>query len=258
MAENWWSEFGLKDKTAIITGAASGIGRATAELFTDAGARVVIADLDGDAAVAAANEIGRGTTGLQCDVSDEQSVLDCFGRADTVLGGKLDILVNNAAYRGKSATLSMTVAEWDIMHAVIARGTFLCLRQAVLRMQKQGGGAIINLSSVSARQPTILQSVHYDSAKAGVDAMTRATAIEFAPDNIRINSVQPGGTATGGVQKMQEQIKLSGPIFGAGRIILGRVAQPIEQARAILFLASDAASYITGHHLTVDGGYAVS
>ena len=258
MADNWWSAFGLENKTAIITGAASGIGRATAELFTDAGARVVIADLDGDAAVAAAGEIGRGATGLQCDVADEQSVLECFSRADAVLGGRLDVLVNNAAYRGKAATLTMSVAEWDIMHAVIARGTFLCLRQAVLRMQKQGGGAIVNLSSVSAKQPTTLQSVHYDSAKAGVDAITRAAAIEFAADNIRINSVQPGGTATGGVQKMHAQIKLSGPIFGPGRVALGRTAQPIEQARAILFLASDAASYITGHHLTVDGGYAVS
>jgi NAD(P)-dependent dehydrogenase (short-subunit alcohol dehydrogenase family) len=152
----------------------------------------------------------------------------------------------------------MPASEWDVMHAVIARGTFLCLREAIKIMRSQGGGAIVNVSSVSARHPTIFSNMHYDSAKAGVDAITRAAAIEFAQDNIRVNSVQPGGMRTAGGQKIGTATPVTGPITQPGRMALGRAAEPIEQARAILFLASDAASYITGHLLTVDGGYHVS
>jgi len=248
----------LAGKAAIITGAASGIGRATAELFADVGATVIIADLNEAAAVDLATRIGRGAAGIGCDVSNAESVDAMFRKALPILGGRLDVLVNNAAYRPKADTMTMPASEWDIMHAVIARGTFLCLREAVKIMRQQGGGAIVNISSVSAKHPTIFSNMHYDSAKAGVDAITRAAAIEFAGDNIRVNSVQPGGTDTAGSTKLRSAIPITGPMVQPGRMALGRVAQPIEQARAVLFLASDASSYITGHHLTVDGGYHVS
>jgi NAD(P)-dependent dehydrogenase (short-subunit alcohol dehydrogenase family) len=146
------------------------------------------------------------------------------------------------------------------MHAVTTRGTFLCMREAIkIMLQQENGGAIVNTSSVSALHPTIFSNMHYDSAKAGVDAMTRAAVAEFGPRGIRINSVQPGGTASPTALRLQSAEKpVTGPITNPDRIPVGRLAEPIEQARAILFLASPAASYVNGHHLTVDGGYLVS
>jgi NAD(P)-dependent dehydrogenase (short-subunit alcohol dehydrogenase family) len=250
------SPYGLAGKTAIVTGAASGIGRATATLFTEVGARVLFADVVEDGVREAAE--AAGADHAVCDISDEAQVQALFAKAKELFGGRLDVLANVAAYRRKADTMTMPASEWDIMHAVTTRGTFLMMREAVKIMREQeSGGAIVNVSSVSAKHPTIFNNTHYDSAKAGVDAMTRAMAIEFASNKIRINSVQPGGTASGGAKKMMNELPPSGPMVQPGRMPLG-VSQPIEQARAILFLASDASSYITGHHLTVDGGYHVS
>jgi len=250
------SVYGLEGKTAIVTGAGSGIGRATATLFTDVGARVLFVDIDEASVKEAA--AATGSDYALCDISDEEQVKAVFAKA-MGLFGHLDIVANVAAYRRKADTMTMPVSEWDIMHAVTTRGTFLMMRQAIHIMREQEeGGAIVNVSSVSAKHPTIFNNTHYDSAKAGVDAMTRAAAIEFAPNKIRVNSVQPGGTATGGATKMGTELAHRGPMTMPGRMALGRLADPIEQAYAILFLASPAAAYITGHHLTVDGGYHVS
>ena len=251
------SPFGLSGKTALVTGAASGIGRATATLFTQVGARVLFADVD-EAGVREA-AAAAGADHAICDISDEGQVEALFAKAKALFGGRLDVLANVAAYRRKADTMTMPVSEWDLMHAVTTRGTFMMMREAIKIMREQAsGGAIVNVSSVSAVHPTIFNNTHYDSAKAGVDAMTRAMAIEFAPNRIRINSVQPGGTATGGAARMDTELKTAGPMTAPGRIALGRISDPIEQARGILFLASEASSYITGHHLTIDGGYAVS
>ncbi len=248
--------FGLAGKTAMVTGAASGIGRATAGLFADVGARVLLVDLDVEAAKAAAAELNSDSAA--CDISEAEQVTALFVRVRSTWG-RLDVLVNCAAYRRKADTMTMSTSEWDLMHAVTARGTFLCMREAIKMMRDQpDGGAIVNVSSVSAKHPTIFSNMHYDSAKAGVDAITRAAAIEFAPNNIRVNSVQPGATASGGAAAISQAATVTGPMTAPGRIAMGRSAQPIEQARAILFLASAAASYITGCHLTVDGGYHVS
>jgi len=251
------SPFGLSGKTAIVTGAASGIGRATASLFAQVGARVLFADVE-EAGVREAAEVADADYAV-CDISDEGQVQALFAKARHLFDGRLDVLANVAAYRRKADTMTMPASEWDIMHAVTTRGTFLMMREAIKIMRAQeDGGAIVNVSSVSAAHPTIFNNTHYDSAKAGVDAMTRAMAIEFAPNRIRINSIQPGGTASGGAARMGTEIRMAGPMMAPGRIALGRISDPIEQARGILFLASDAASYITGHHLTIDGGYAVS
>jgi NAD(P)-dependent dehydrogenase (short-subunit alcohol dehydrogenase family) len=252
--------FRLDGKKAIVTGAASGIGRATAELFALVGADVLFLDLDGDAAKVAADAVGAASAA--CDIADHEQVARLFADASARFG-RLDVLANVAAYRRKADTMTMPASEWDAMHAVTTRGTFLCMREAIRIMRDQAeGGSIVNVSSVSAAHPTIFSNMHYDSAKAGVDAMTRAAAVEFAGDRIRVNSIQPGGTASGGAASMQTNLqtefKPSGPITQPGRLPLGRLSQPIEQARAILFLASDAASYITGQHLAIDGGYAIS
>lgn len=254
------SPFRLDGKKAIVTGAASGIGRATAELFAAVGAEVLFVDIDGEGAGTAAE--ASGMPGAACDIADEEQVAALFADAHARFG-RLDVLANVAAYRRKADTMTMPAAEWDIMHAVTARGTFLCLREAVRIMRGQPeGGSIVNVSSCSATSPTIFSNMHYDSAKAGVDAMTRGSAVEFAGDRIRVNSIQPGATASGGAAGMKTDrgaaFKPAGPMVQPGRIPLARVSQPIEQARAILFLASDAASYITGQHLAVDGGFLVS
>lgn len=253
--------FALEGKTALITGAAQGLGRSIAELFIDVGARVVVSDLNGEAAQATASELSaRGTcVGVAMDVADQASVQAGFAEAAKAFGA-LDILVNNAAYRNKANTMDMSVEEWDTMQAVCTRGTFLCLREAVRQMQGRGGGSIVNISSMSAQHPTIYPNLHYDAAKAGVDAITRLAAVEFGKDGIRVNSVLPGGMATPGPDKMRAMAaaggpKIEGPAVMPGRIVLGRVADPMEMARAVLFLASDAASYITGVELLVDGGF---
>ena len=255
-AANVLSFYGLEGKTSIVTGAASGIGRATANLFTQVGARVLFVDIAEDEVKEAAE--ATGSPWAVCDISDEAQVLATFAKARELFGN-LDVLANVAAYRRKADTMAMPASEWDIMHAVTTRGTFLMMREAIKLMRDAGrGGSIVNVSSISAEHPTIFNNMHYDSAKAGVDAMTRAAAVEFGEFGIRVNSVQPGSTASGGAKKMGEELPFRGPMTLPGRIPLKRASQPVEQARVILFLASDAASYITGAHLSVDGGYSVS
>jgi len=248
--------FTLASKTALVTGAASGLGKSIARLFLDVGARVAVADLNEAGALATVEELGAGrrAVAIGMDVADEDSVRAGFEQTAQLLG-PIDILVNNAAYRNKAETLTMSVEEWDRMQAVCSRGTFLCLRQAVLQMRGRGG-SIVNISSMSAQHPTIFPNMHYDAAKAGVDAITRLAAVEFAPDNIRVNSVLPGGMITPGVANMHASaVKIAGPATIPGRSVMGRAADPLEMARAVLFLASDAASYITGAELLVDGGF---
>ena len=258
--------FSLRDQVAVITGAASGIGMYTALLFSANGARIVLADIDLDGAEKVVEMIAKNggkAIAVKCDVSDETQVKAMFAEAKRQFRG-IDILANVAAYRSKHNTMKMTVAEWDIQHAVITRGTFLCLREAVRLMQEAGkGGSIVNVSSISSVRPVVLQSMDYDSAKAGVNAITRQAALEFAPDGIRVNAVLPGGTASAGAMKMNERQKekgvaITGPITNPGRVLMNRAAFPIEQARAILFLASPASSYITGQTLISDGGALLS
>lgn len=251
------SSFGLAGKVALITGAASGLGLATARLFAEVGASVILGDVNGDAAGLAAQKLEAlaPAMAVQMNVAEEDSVHGAFDQAVQRFGG-VDILVNNAAYRQKADTMTMSVAEWDRMHAVNTRGTFLCIREAVRQMRARGGGAIVNVSSMSAERPTIFPNMHYDSSKAGVDAITRLAAVEFGPDNIRVNSVLPGGMDTqGGAQIREAHVNLAGPATMPGRNPLGRIAQPVEVARAILFLASPAASFVTGVQLLVDGGF---
>lgn len=249
------SAFGLEGKTAVVTGAGSGIGRATATLFTQVGAKVLFVDID-EASVAQAAAEANSPFAV-CDISDEHQVVATYAKVRDLFG-RVDVLANVAAYRRKADTMTMPVSEWDIMHAVIARGTFLMMREAIRMMCEQPeGGAIVNVSSCSAVHPNIVRNMHYDSAKAGVDAMTRAAAMEFVSKNVRVNSVQPGGTESQGAKKQNSEIAPQGPVMMPGRQPMG-ISQPLDQARAILFLASPAARFITGTHLANDGGFLVS
>jgi len=254
--------FSLEGQVAVVTGAGSGIGMATVKLFAGVGASVVLGDIDLDAAQGVAGEIeqaGGTALAVACDISDEAQVKAMFGAALDSFG-RIDVLASVAAYRKKHDTMRMTPEEWDRMQAVTSRGTFLCMREAVRLMRESGrGGAIVNVSSVASIRPVVFNSVDYDAAKAGVNAMTRAFAAEFAGDGIRVNAIMPGGTNSGGAGRMGgEQVRIYGPITQPGRVLMNRIAEPIEQARAILFLASPASSYITGQTLAVEGGALLS
>jgi NAD(P)-dependent dehydrogenase (short-subunit alcohol dehydrogenase family) len=254
--------YGLTDKVAVVTGSAQGLGREIAGLFAEVGARVVIADLNDDAARAAAAEIdGNGGVALsaRADIADEASVRSLFDFAAKAFGG-IDILVNNAANRSKAELFEMTREQWDAMLNVTLRGTFLCSREAVRHMKAKGqGGAIVNISTVGSVRTTLWGvNVHYDAAKAGVDSLTRSFASEFAADGIRVNSVLPGGMASEGAKQISSAYKIRGPMIGPGRIPFGRVANPLEVAQAVLFFASPASSYVTGQIVAADGGFTVS
>jgi NAD(P)-dependent dehydrogenase (short-subunit alcohol dehydrogenase family) len=226
-------------------------------LFADTGATVAVVDLNAEGAEQTASDIrklGGKATAFQCDISQDSAVQKAFDIIAEELGN-VDVLVNCAAYRGKDEFMDITTKQWDDMFAVTTRGTFFCLRAAIRQMQASGrGGSIVNISSVCALHTAIFANAHYDAAKAGVDALTRAAAVEFAADRIRVNSVMPGGIKTEGLANIQSSINFRGPATMPGRMLFG-YAEPIELARAVLFLASPAASYITGHVMAVDGGF---
>jgi len=161
----------------------------------------------------------------------------------------------------KAEFLEMSVETWDKMHAVNARGTFLCMREAIRQMQRQGrGGAIVNVSTIGTVIPTIMANTHYDSSKGGVNAMTRTAAYEFAGDRIRINAVLPNAVDTPGSRGSRAGgFTARGPMSaGLARLPLGRLADPSEMASVILFLCGKGSGYMTGQLLNVDGGFTVS
>lgn len=251
------SAYQVDGKTCVITGAASGMGRTTAKLFADTGGRVVILDLNeagGQETADAIKAVGGEAIAIRCDLSDEDDVIAAFDRTAAEFG-PIDVLVNCAAYRGKAEFMEVTQQQWDDMFAVTTRGTFYTMRAAIRQMIEAGrGGTIVNISSVCAQHCSIFANAHYDAAKAGVEALTRAAAVEFADDKIRVNCIAPGGVKTEGLSGIQSSIKFRGPATQPGRMLWG-YADPIELSRAILFLASPASSYITGHVMAVDGGY---
>ncbi|WP_201195719.1 SDR family NAD(P)-dependent oxidoreductase [Pseudomonas fluorescens] len=252
--------FRLDQKIAVITGAASGIGRGIAETLAQAGASVVVADLNLEAAEATAKvivESGGQAHAMAVDVSQEADVIALF-EGVVARFGRLDILVNNAAIFPKKPFLEVDSAFWDSLQAVNLRGTFLCLREAIRHMKAGGGGSIVNISSVSSMQAVVHHNGTYNASKAGVNSLTRTTALEFGADGIRVNAVLPGGIPTAGARAASAAIELKGPIMGEGRIPLGGMGDVQDIANAALFLASSAARYITGQLLAVDGGFLIS
>lgn len=247
----------LSGRTAIVTGGGVGIGKAVSKLFVEHGAKVIIAEISQKTGVETAKELGRAAVCIPTDVSSEESVQALYEavRKD----GQVDIVVNNAGIFPKQYFVEQTVDTWDRMQAVNLRGVFLMMREAVKSMQKDGkGGSIVNISSVSSIRAAVFSNQAYGASKGGVNNLTRSCALEFAPDKIRINAVLPGGVVTEGAKSATGAFPVKGPLTSPERMPLGRPATPDDIARAALFFASDASSYITGQLLAVDGGFLVS
>ncbi|SDK57911.1 3-oxoacyl-[acyl-carrier-protein] reductase [Nocardioides sp. YR527] len=240
----------LDNKVAVITGAARGIGEATARLFVENGARVVIGDLDQAAAEQAAKEIDpERVRGFGCDVADPDQVNTLLAYAREELGS-VDVVVNNAGITRDATLKKMTVDQFDQVIAVHLRGAWLGTQAAAETMRAQGtGGAIINMSSISGKVGFFGQT-NYSAAKAGVVGLTKAAAKELAKDGIRVNSIQPGLIATEMTRAMPEHIWEA----KMAEIPMGRAGEPEEIAKVALFLASDLSSYMTGTVLEVTGG----
>lgn len=248
----------LTDKSVIVTGAGSGIGAATARLFIEEGARVVVADYDADAAARIASELGPKAVSFQVDVCSENDCKALAAFADKTFGG-IDILVNNAG-RGILGTVeNTTLQDWNAIMEVNVNGVYLCSKHAIPIMRRGGGGAIVNTASNIAMAVAIKDRAAYVAAKGAVASMTRSMALDFADDNIRVNSVAPGVIWSSYFGKMLTEV--SDPeAFKAGlraRAPTNRWGEPIEIGNAIVWLASSRASYATGTMLTVDGGASI-
>jgi NAD(P)-dependent dehydrogenase (short-subunit alcohol dehydrogenase family) len=240
----------LRGKSAVVTGAAKGIGRATAELFAREGARLVLADVDEDGLEELRERLGWAEAEVVVgDVSQpEEARRMVFGAVERF--GRIDVLVANAGVIPLNNIVEATAEDWDRVMAVDGRGMFLCCKYAVEAMLKTGGGSIVCLSSISGMAGQKNQAT-YGPAKFVASGLTKHLAVEWAARGIRVNAVAPGTIQTEAVARLPEDYKA--PMKEAHPI--GRLGEPSEVANAILFLASDDASFVTGAILPVDGGY---
>jgi len=244
--------FRLDAQVAVITGGARGIGRATAEAFVAAGAKAVLVDRDLDEARRAASEIGNAEA-YALDVTNEADV-DRFFDELAARTGRIDILVNNAGASIRKSSTELSKTEWDTVIAVNQSAVFLCSRAAARHMLKVKRGAIVNLASIMGFSGGgLYPNISYQASKGAIVNMTRAFAIEWAKDGIRVNAVAPAWVRTGFIAPVLAKPELVTAIEGVTP--MGRLVEPEEVAWAILFLASPAASMTTGHTLAVDGGY---
>jgi NAD(P)-dependent dehydrogenase (short-subunit alcohol dehydrogenase family) len=245
----------LENKVAFISGGARGMGAAEAQLFAREGAKVVIGDVldeDGRKTEAAINDLGGECLFVHLDVTSEDSWTAAI--AETVSRfGKLDILVNNAGVVSRVPLEELEVNEWDRVMNINAKGVFLGTKTAIPEMRKAGGGSIVNISSISGIAGQAYVSAVYNASKGAVRIFTKSTAIQYAPEGIRANSVHPGPIDTpmtsfrkGDTQAEAESI---------ARVPLGRTGEPDDVAYGVLYLASDEASFVTGSELVIDGGF---
>jgi NAD(P)-dependent dehydrogenase (short-subunit alcohol dehydrogenase family) len=243
----------LKNRVALITGGASGIGRATAELFVREGARVAVADYSKDGGqdtVKAIKEAGGDAMFTPVDVSDSAQVTRMV---DAVLQayGRIDILFNGAGILYYGTVLETDEQAWNRVLSINLTGTYLCCRTVLPHMIRQGGGSIINVASTVGAHDACANAVAYVTSKGGVTLFTRAMAIDHAKQGVRVNALVPGATDTPMIRnaiapEALEALAASHPI--------GRLGRPEELAKAVLFLASDDASFVTGTAMYVDGG----
>jgi NAD(P)-dependent dehydrogenase (short-subunit alcohol dehydrogenase family) len=247
----------LEDRVAIVTGAARGIGKGIAAEFVKEGAAVVLADIDDE--TAKETELELSTVGgtvhvIRCDVGQEAEIQELFEETASSFGS-LDILVNNAAVGVYMSVVDATAEDFDRAVAVNLRGVFLCMKHAVPLLRDGRNPSIVNIASVHSVQ-NVGGTAPYAATKGGVAALTRAAAVDLAPDGIRVNAICPGWTDTPLIRRIFDE---SGDPEGMRRSVerrqlLGRLGTPQEIGRAAVFLASEDASYVTGSLLFVDSG----
>jgi 2-deoxy-D-gluconate 3-dehydrogenase len=253
----------LTGKTAIVTGGAVGIGLGIVKRLAEAGANVVIADINPETGAKAKEEvssIGKAEF-VQTDVSKEEDVDLMVKKAVEVFGG-VDILVNNAGIFPSVPVMDMPVETFDKILSINLRSVFLTTKKVAAQMVAQGkGGKIVNITSIDALHPSSVGLAVYDASKHGLWGFTKNSALELAQYKIWVNAVAPGGVATPGTAAMQSGAVPSGVDMAAvlkafmAKIPMGRMGEPDDIGKAVLFLASDMSSYMTGSQIVVDGGY---
>jgi 2-deoxy-D-gluconate 3-dehydrogenase len=260
-----WGPFSLEGRNAVVTGGAMGIGRGIAARFLEAGANVLIADIDEAAAQQTASELAGGTTSkvtaVQLDVTADGAGEALVERVVEEFGS-IEILVNNAGIYPIEPMLEMPVETFDRIQSINVRALAYCSQAAGRRMVEQGeGGSIINLASIDGFHPTSVGLTAYDTSKGGVVMFTKGLALELAPHGVRVNAIAPGPINTEGTsgrsgasdeerERTREAIRR--------RIPLGRQGEPDDIAKAAVFLASPAADFVTGETVIVDGGFLLS
>lgn len=249
----------LSSKVAIVTGAASGIGLAIAQLFAKEGAKVVFSDI---------NDIGESVSNIdtpsmdlynhnsifvKCDVSDKESVKELVEKTLKTFD-KIDILINNAGILCQKPLSETTDTEWDKVIDVNLKGQFLLIREVLPVFEKQGNGKIVNIASIAGIIGYENLSA-YSASKGGIIAMTRSLALELAPKKINVNCICPGAIRTGMTKAIEEDKKLLDQTLMT--IPSGRMGDPIDIANAALYLATDESNYVTGSSIVVDGGWSI-
>ena len=247
----------LKGKIAIITGARRGMGRSHALTLARAGAKVVVADISLEDCQKVVDEIKKAkgeALAVKCNVTKKEEVEEMVKKAVEKFG-KVDILVNNAGICQFKPFLELTEEEWDRTLDINLKGYFLCAQAAAKEMVKQKSGVIINIASVAMGQVGvgIPNIVHYCASKGGVVGMTEALAVELAPYNVRVNAIAPGMIETPMIDPIKKDPKVAEAMLA--RIPMKRVGKPEEVSNLVLFLASDASSYMTGSTVVIDGGW---
>lgn len=237
----------LEGHAAAVTGAAQGIGLEIARVLTENGARIALADIDGEAAERAARDLD-GAIAVACDVSDPEGVARLVGACVDQIGG-LDVMVNNAGITRDATLRRMAVTDFDAVIAVHLRGCWLGTQAAAAYMRDHDGGSIINMSSISGKIGNRGQT-NYSAAKAGIVGLTKAAAKELGHVGVRVNAVQPGLIRT----PMTEAMPVEAFKDREAEIPLGRAGEPRDVANAVLFLAGELSSYVTGTVLEVAGG----
>jgi 2-deoxy-D-gluconate 3-dehydrogenase len=254
----------LKNKAAIVTGGGSGIGSGIAYRLAEAGAKVLVADLDEEASKNTVLELvskGWVAEAIKVDVSDEQAVKNMINTCKDKFGS-VDILVNNAGIYPSESVFQMSATNFEKVINVNLKSVFLTTKYVAEVMKQQGGGKIINISSIDAIHPSMAGLAHYDASKHGVWGFTKNSALELAEHKIWVNAIAPGGIATPGATAgsqgaSSEQMEELTKVFLA-KIPMHRMGEPDDIGMVALFLASDMSSYMTGEQIIVDGGVLLS
>ncbi len=242
----------FEDKTAVVTGSARGIGRVIAQSFATAGANVVISDIDQAACEKTASEIGGAAIACRADVTSAGDIDQLF-KTITDKFKRIDIVVNNAGITRDGLMIRMDEKDWDTVLDINLKGAFLVTKSAARIMMKQRYGRIVNISSVVGLTGNAGQA-NYSASKAGLIALTKTSAKELGSRGVTVNAVAPGYIET----EMTAALPEAAREFFLSKVVLGRPGTPEDVARAVLFLASDEAAYVTGQVLAIDGGMLIS